>query len=650
MEIIKESFRKSKILDLVVNGAKNLCIEELAKRINVSKRTIYREISEINDSLSCYGLEISNKQDKGLTMIGDLSAINELSNLLEQSPDRKQYSDVNFRRRKLIADSLKNREIEKLSYYSSIFKVSESTISHDLNYIEKWLKKYHLSLTREQGKGVGVVGKEEDIRIALKEFLSGDLVQGNHKPLFQLSDDSCEPIETQMFQQLNINPDYIFITLKEYETELDGLFADESFNALAIHIAISIRRIMDGNHVPHSITSNISEYQDEYTLAKKLSEKISLYYKVNFSDSEIYFLFLHIISTKMVKDSSLIFKLGEVKEENTIKRIAEEIIRLVNNAKQITINNEKYLDNLQIHLRPMINRIEYGLKLENPLLETIKKEYPEAYGIAWMANSIFKRYIGKDISEDEAAFIAIHIQSMIEGTKEYLKVVIVCSSGIGISQLIATRIKQRYAQLEVVSIESVASFNHKHYCDEIDLVLSTFPIQTDVPIILVDPLVKEEDIKKIDDFIYNHSNDEKNIFENIVLETFIHPAWRKQNQIIKNVSRRLVKKGLVYDTFFASIQNREKINSTSIGMKVALPHATFDSVIKSTLVIVTLEQPILWGDDEVDLVVFIALTKKDSIWATNVLKNIYYKLYFLSSHNLLLKAQSYDEILKILTE
>ncbi len=650
MKRIKESFRKSKILDLVMDSTKSLCIEELAKIVNVSKRTIYREISEINGSLSCYGLEVSNQQDKGLTLVGDFSAINELSDFLIQSPDRKQYSNATLRRNKLIADSLKNREIEKLSYYSSIFKVSESTISNDLNYIEKWLKKYHLSLTREPGKGVEVIGKEEDIRIALKDFLSGDLVKGNRKPLFQLSDDLCGPIEMQIFQQLNINPDYIFIILKEYESELDGLFADESFNALAIHIAISIRRIIDGNYVPYSITSNISEYQDEYTLAKKLSEKISTYYKVDFSDSEIYFLFLHIISTKMVKDSSLIFKLGEVGEENTVKRVAEEIIRLVNNAKQIIIDNEKYLDNLRIHLRPMINRIEYGLKLENPLLETIKKEYPEAYGIAWMANSIFKRYIGKDISEDEAAFIAIHIQSMIEGTKEYLKVMIVCSSGIGISQLIATRIRQRYAQLKVVGIESVASFNNKHYCDEVDLVLSTFPIQTDLPTILVDPLIKEEDIKKIDAFIYNHSIDGKNIFENIVLETFIHPAWKNQNQIIKTVSKRLVKKGLVQDTFFERIYNREKINSTSIGMKVALPHATFDSVIQSTLAIVTLEQPILWGDDEVDLIVFIALTKKDSIWATNVLKNIYYKLYFMSSHNLLIKAQSYDDILKILTE
>lgn len=328
MKIIKESFRKSKILDLVVNSAKSLCIEEIAQVVNVSKRTIYREISEINDSLSCYGLEISNKQDKGLTMIGDFSAIDELSNSLGQSPNRKQYYNVNLRRKKLIADSLKNREIEKLSYYSSIFKVSESTISNDLNYIEKWLKKYHLNLTREPGKGVRVVGKEEDIRIALKDFLSGDLIEGNHKPLFQLSDDICEPIEMQIFQQLNINPDYIFIILKDYESELDGLFADESFNALAIHIAISIRRIMDGNHVPHSITSNIAEYQDEYTLAKKLSEKISIYYKVDFSDSETYFLFLHIISTKMVKDSSLIFKLGEAGEENTVKRVAEEIIRL----------------------------------------------------------------------------------------------------------------------------------------------------------------------------------------------------------------------------------------------------------------------------------------------------------------------------------
>ena len=648
MEAIKKSPRKNKIINLILKNTSNLTLEELSEKLNVSKRTMYRELREINEILNYHEIEIKNKKNQGITVLGSSSAIEELSNLIKEA-DKAKYSDSDIRRRKLILDSLKNREVEKLSYYSNVFKVSESTISNDLNYVEEWLGKYRLGLTREPGIGIRVVGMEADIRVALKALLSGKGIQED-KYLFKLSEDIKEPLEIQIFKQLNINPKYIFKTLKEYESSLGGIFVDESFNALAIHIAISIRRIMDGNNVPHTVTSNVNEYEEEYILAKKLSEKIESYYDVIFSESEVYFLFLHIISTKMLKDSSIIFKLQELNEEDIVKKMAEEIIRLVNNTKQITIDKDKYLDNLIIHLRPTINRIEHGLKLENPLLNTIKKEYSESYGIAWMTNSIFKRYIGKDISEDEAAFIAIHIESMIEGTKEYLKVVIVCSSGIGISQLIATRIEQRYTQLNIVGIESVASFYDKNYGEEVDLVLSTFPIETNLSTIVVDPLLSEADIRKIDAFIYSHSIDIGNVFNNIVLETFIHPKWFSQNEVIENVSRELFRKELVYEKFYNSIYEREEIHSTSIGMKVALPHAEFNSVKKSSFAVVTLEKPILWGEDYVDLIVFIALTKKDSTWAANVLKDIYYKLYVDSSHKLLIESKSYQDILKILIE
>ena len=651
MERIKKSPRKGKILELLVHSESSITIDALVQKLAVSRRTIYREVSEINNTLLCYGLVIRNQKDQGLSLQGEPSLINKLCNFLNNGLEKTRDVDVNFRRKKLIADGLNYRSLEKLSYYSTVFKVSESTISSDLNYVEEWLKKHHLILERKPGKGIRVIGTEENIRLALKEFLCREVGSRIQSQIFELRGDPDKSIEQQIFQQLNIKPDYIFKTLKEYETEFGGLFADEAFNALVLHIAIAIRRVMDGHHVPYSVTSNIADYKKEYALAKKVSEKIADYYNIDFSDSEIYFLFLHIISTKMIKDPSIIFKLGEVEDADTVKQIADYIITMVNNTKQIVVDKVQYLDNLMMHLRPMINRIEYGLKLENPLLEMIKREYPEAYGIAWMTNAIFKRHIGKGISEDEAGFIAIHIQSMIEGIKDYVRVVIVCSSGIGISQLIATRIEARYTQVKVVSVDSVASFQQKQYShNEIDLVLSTFPIQTELSMLLVSPLINEGDMKKIEAYIYNHATNEKNIFDSVRLETFIHPDWKSQSEIIKNVSVILEGKGLVHVSFYDRIYERERINSTLVGMSLALPHAAFDSVKKSTLAVVTLKKPVQWGDGEADLIIFIALTKNDSAWVTNVLKNMYYKLYFPQSHALLIKAECTDDILRILTE
>ncbi len=644
---MKKVMRKEKIIESMTQSDVPLPLSVLAEKTGVSERTLYREIKEINIMLQHYGVSIFNLKHQGFYIDGDRS---EITSLLRSGTFDEKRIDTPLRRKKILADCLKNRNLEKLSYYAHAFKVAESTISQDLNLIEKWLEKYELRLLRKPGKTIQIEGIEKNIRTALKEFICHEFEMTTLEDTFVKETAATDSVQQQIFEQLGIDPAYIFKTIREYESDFGGLFADEAFNALAIHIAIAIRRIKDGNSVPFSSRETIGEYQKEYDLARKVGEKIGTAYDIKFSGHEIYFLFLHIISTKVVKKTPVIFDIEETEGDLIVKKIAEYVFMMVKNTKQIEIDRKKYFDNLIMHLRPMINRLEYNMKLENPLLEMIKREYPEAYGIAWMTNSIFKYYIGKEISEDEAGFIAVHIASMIEGAKECLRVVVVCSSGIGVAQLIATRLEARYSQIRITAIDSVASFEKKSYTNKADLVLSTFPLQTELPLLLVSPLLNGNDMNKIEDFLYNHSLDKGNIFNSVKLETFLRPGWKTQEEVIRNVSANLEKNGLVKSTFYENIYAREKISSTSVGMKLALPHAAFESVQKSTLVVVTLDQAIMWGSDEVDLIIFIALTKQDATWVPNVLKNMYYKLYFSKSHTQLLQSNTYEEILRILTE
>jgi mannitol operon transcriptional antiterminator len=222
MERIKKSPRKGKILELLVHSESSITIDALVQKLAVSRRTIYREVSEINNTLLCYGLVIRNQKDQGLSLQGEPSLINKLCNFLNDGSEKTRDVDVNFRRKKLIADGLNYRSLEKLSYYSTVFKVSESTISSDLNYVEEWLKKHHLILERKSGKGIRVIGTEENIRLALKEFLCREVGSRVQPQIFELHGDPDKSIEQQIFQQLNIKPDYIFKTLKEYEAEFGG--------------------------------------------------------------------------------------------------------------------------------------------------------------------------------------------------------------------------------------------------------------------------------------------------------------------------------------------------------------------------------------------------------------------------------------------
>ena len=85
----------------------------------------------------------------------------------------------------------------------------------------------------------------------------------------------------------------------------------------------------------------------------------------------------------------------DIVDANIVK-IANHIKELVQSILNITVS-EKNFNNLVLHLRPMINRLEHNMQIKNPLLENIKREYPEAYGIAWMCNPIFVREFDCDV-------------------------------------------------------------------------------------------------------------------------------------------------------------------------------------------------------------------------------------------------------------
>lgn len=501
------------------------------------------------------------------------------------------------------------------------------------------MKDTTIKLELIKNKGVRLCGSENEIRKLFAKMVLQHDVEAT--TMLNYHGD----VKQQILRILHIQSEPIFTAIRKCEQEIDQNFSDEACNALAIHIAISIKRVMEGKTVPHKEIVNVVEYDKEYQAAMHLCENIGKQYQITFNEDEMYYMFLHLISTKVVRNGSLLLNLKPTGENDIVRRIALHIADLVQNIKQISID-QTYIDNLILHLRPAMNRLEYGMELTNPLYKEIRREYPEAYGIAWMTNAIFQRELNKDLCEDEIAYIAIHIQAMIESVQSLVKTVIVCSSGIGIAQLLFTQIEKRFKRIVCVSIDSLATFKEKNYnTAEIDLVISTFPIQSSIPSIQVESLLTVSNIQQIHNFISTHhlqSRDKKEL----EIQVLIHPPWTNQERVIKEISKRLNDHGYVKKGYEQSVWERETICSTAIGMGVALPHGNFEHVNRSCIYVVTLEEKITWGDDEVDIIVFTVVAKDDIGWTTLRLRNVYRKLYSSKLHDELILAKSPDEVIR----
>lgn len=143
------SSRLSKILLIMLESDDFISADKLAEKLQISKRTIFRELSDIDYYLNAYELSLNNKQRKGYCLEGAIENKERLSEDLKTQ--KVDYLNKEERQNLLIFEILQENEVRKLYYYANLFQVSESTISNDLDSIETWFTQYDLKIIRTPG-------------------------------------------------------------------------------------------------------------------------------------------------------------------------------------------------------------------------------------------------------------------------------------------------------------------------------------------------------------------------------------------------------------------------------------------------------------------------------------------------------------------
>ncbi len=122
-----------------------------------------------------------------------------------------------------------------------------------------------------------------------------------------------------------------------------------------------------------------------------------------------------------------IFRMDNNKESEQLKELLADIplehIQICNEiiAFARTVISNKLSKNIYItltdHINYAINRYEAGINFTNALLWEVKKFYHQEYQVGKKAVELIKDKIGIDLSEDEAASIALHFVNAELGTE-----------------------------------------------------------------------------------------------------------------------------------------------------------------------------------------------------------------------------------------
>lgn len=624
------------IASTLLSTKQPVTIDAIAEELNVSNRTIRYDLKKLEEIVESVGLTLYKKTGVGISIVGPedkkIKLVKKVSESLTSNIPFSPQDRKNYILRKLIMLGQSNICITEIA--NELF-VSRATVYKDLTFVEEWLANYNLKVVKEEG--LSVFGKEDDLRNAIASLLTLYNVHSVVENI--LRDENENRIDNEAFIKIKnlINVDYKKLEkiVIKVEEELKFRFSEEAFISLIIHIAIAIKRLKEGKEI--RLSSDLIRQllkNKEFNISKKMAKNIEMAFEVKLPDDEICYIQLHIISAKKHENKPEGLKLHLKTNENMAVLMAKEIIEISERALSLDLNKDKQLFNgLVLHLKPTINRLKYGLTLRNPILDEIKMNYPDIYGVAWITSTVFEKYLDQQIQEEEIGYIALHICAAVERNKHNFNVLIVCHSGLGTSQLLSAKLKRSFRQIQIKDV--ISSINYTEKClEDVDFVISTVPITMSRPVLEVNPILTELDIKTIEDFMENLRSGTQLIRDRVIIDddmVRIEQEVTNKNKAIRRMCNMLYKKGYVSKKFEGEVLNREKIKPTVIGHGIAIPHGLPETVNQSCISATVFRKPIKWGNEQVCMVLMVCISKKDIPLAKKIFGKLYEKINLITN-------------------
>ncbi|MGN8841967.1 BglG family transcription antiterminator [Niallia sp. HCP3S3_B10] len=638
---MKQVLRELLAADTPVTG------EYLATVNHVTARTTREDIKNLDALLNNHGAKIISVISKGYTLeiwdkpvfqqyLHSIFVENTLSHVsIPKTPeDRVTYIIIRF---------LLNDHYLKLDDLADELFVSKSTIQQDIKNVKEILQKYDITLEARPNYGLKAVGDEIKVRFCLSEYVLDRKKQSTNtidSPLPSIFDDeNMEAIQEIILRQI-----------KKYQITL----SDIAINNLFIHIVIARKRIISGHYVAifHADMDEI-EQQREYHVANEIAKEVEELYQIKFPQAEIAYIAMHLLGTKLVTQ-----KKGHIDHviEDDILQLVDFVLAKMEEKLDLGISmDEELIFGMSMHLKPAVNRIKYGMNIRNPMLQEIKNNYPLAYEAGIIAGLAIKEYTEIEMDENEIGYLALHIGAAMERKKLHSgpkRCLVVCASGLGTAQLIYYRLKSYFgSNLEVIGTTEYYMLD-QYNLNEIDFIVSSIPIKESfaVPVIEVNAILKESDLKAIEKFILTHSNHQP--MESFFLQdlVFFKQAFHTKEEVLAFLHGQLMEQGFVGKAFLEAVYEREKVAPTSYGNLVAIPHPITPQTEKTFLCVCTLEKPIDWNNNPVQIV-FLLCVKRNSQEDLQEMYDVLGK--FIEDHSgvhKILKASSYEEFLRIMKE
>lgn len=621
--MIKLSSRQLDLFRKLINQEK-ITVKNFAQKYSISIRTVYREIDTINIEIQSFGVKVANEAE-GLILDGNPEQI---INLKLNVPGIDTVMKVENRKNLILIELLQGNCPIKTQYFAKKFNVSNASISYYLKDIKEWLESKKINLVSKPGVGIFIKSDERDIRYAIidllyKNYSTNELVSFLQKGYEYQADSADSKLNNELNVRLLNMIDYHTIKIIEkalinLETKMDYQIEDRLYIELSIHLALVIKRLVNGETIDlHSSALDRLKESEEYIYAEMIAQYIAREIPIEIPEAEIGYITIHLQGVRIGSQALQV-------EEQSLTTLMDRIIQKASYVFGVNFGEDQILyKDLKIHLLYSIYRLKSGFKIRNPLIQQIKEQYTLVFNqCKETLDKILYEDLELAINEDEIGYVTMHFLASLERLKDKTQKVnalLVCASGIGTSRMLMAKLK-KIPQINVVTTASVLKINEMKEKYNLDVIISTIPIQRDdIKVIVVNPLFSESDLQKLESelnveitvqqqprkiefkkdhlvqlrYIKDYSSQISNLTKNVCFTTM---SFTQPKSIIKGLLNELVERKLLNSqqafTLRQTLLDREKLGTIILPKKnFAIYHCASSEIAEPMITIGQLDKP-----------------------------------------------------------
>lgn len=466
----------NRLVSLLATGKKYKTVADLEMGMSLSRRSVFYWLKQLNITLQHLKLDNVQRLTSGGYFLTQ-ATLDELSHYEQAAAE--PVVNATARRQLIIWYLVQEEPHLSLVHLAERLKVSKNTIIKDFKRLPPMLPTNTVIINTSHGKALRGLEKGK------RRWVYQQLVQRNQAIIHQV-------------QQLP-HLENIRRQLHDLQTTTGNVYSEDAVQTLIWYIGWLVQRLAAGKRVVAETKLTLIDPLDQWCDAVLTTYAVSTLAEV-----------------KGLRELLLAGQLQHVNEQTSFDQhllvITRKVVRRFCSVSGIDVLTDSFLKALVTHLHAAYFRIKYHVPYHYIDLTQTKVTYQHLMSLTQFSLRPFEQFLKMAIPSDELALITVYFGGEIRrlspdwlASAKHPDVWLVCTSGIGTSQLLYQQLATRYPSIVFSQPMSLEDFYRHDLIDERPkLILSTakMPETIAVPTLWVQAIPSSNDFQRLNQAFY----------------------------------------------------------------------------------------------------------------------------------------------------